>query len=92
MKKCHKCGADVDIEKVSRRDECRSCGSDLRVCLNCAFYDAGRANQCFEPQVEPVKEKDRANYCDYFQFKIAGKKTSGKDEAEKIWKDLFREK
>ena len=39
MKKCHKCGAPVNREKVSRQDECEACGADLRVCLNCAFYD-----------------------------------------------------
>jgi hypothetical protein len=90
MKKCHKCGALVDIEKASRRDECRACGADLRVCLNCTFYDEGRANQCFEPQAEKVKEKDRSNYCDFFQFKQNGAKASEKEAAGKLWKDLFR--
>lgn len=90
MKRCHKCGAIVDIEKVSRRDECHSCGLDLRVCLNCTFYDEGRANQCFEPQAEQVKEKDRANYCDYFRFKEVGQQKPGKSEAEKLWKELFK--
>ena len=30
MKKCHKCGAAVNVEKVSRHDECEKCGADLR--------------------------------------------------------------
>ncbi len=90
MKRCHKCGAAVDIEKVSRRDECSMCGSDLRVCLNCAFYDPGRANQCYEPQVENVKEKDRSNYCDFFQFREEGQKKSAKEDAARLWKDLFK--
>ncbi len=68
MKKCHKCGAAIEADKVSRRDECPGCGSDVRVCLNCRFYSPGRANACEEPQVEPVKEKDRSNYCDFFSF------------------------
>jgi hypothetical protein len=90
MKKCHKCGGVIDIEKISRRDECRVCGADLRVCLNCAFYDEGRSNQCFEPQAEKVKEKDRSNYCDFFQFKQEGTKASSRETADKLWKDLFR--
>ena len=49
MKKCHKCGAAVNVEKVSRHDECEKCGADLRVCLNCTFYDKNRANECLEP-------------------------------------------
>jgi hypothetical protein len=90
MKKCHCCGAVIDIEKISRRDECRACGADLRVCLNCTFYDEGRANQCFEPQAEKIKEKDRSNYCDFFQFKQECTKTSSRETADKLWKDLFR--
>jgi hypothetical protein len=90
MKKCHKCGSAIDVETVSRRDECHACGSDLRVCLNCAFYDVGRANQCFEPQAERVKEKDRSNYCDFFQFRQEGQKTPVREDAEKLWKDLFK--
>jgi len=90
MKKCHKCGTAVTIEKVSRRDECEVCHSDLRVCLNCTLYDPSRANQCFEPQAEQVKEKDRSNYCDFFQFKEEKKKASPRDEAERLWKDLFK--
>ncbi|MGD0656672.1 MAG: hypothetical protein ABSD38_01240 [Syntrophorhabdales bacterium] len=90
MKRCHKCGEAVTIEKVSRRDECEACHSDLRVCLNCRFYDQSKADQCFEPQVEPVKEKDRSNYCDFFQFREEGRKESAKDDAERLWKDLFK--
>ena len=69
MKTCFKCGTVIEMEKVSRRDECPRCGNDLRVCLNCAFYAESRANACAEPRVEPVKEKDRANYCDFFRFR-----------------------
>lgn len=90
MKKCYKCGNPVSLEFISRRDECRSCGSDLRVCLNCSFFDESKANRCKEPQAEWVKEKDRANYCDYFRFRDNVQKMSGKEEAEKIWGELFK--
>ena len=90
MKRCHKCGEAIEQESTSRRDECAACGSDIRVCLNCAFYDEGRANQCFEPQAEKVKEKDRSNYCDYFRFKDGGRKDPRRSDAEKLWKDLFK--
>ena len=90
MKRCHKCGAEIIIEKASRRDECEACHADLHACLNCTFYDQSRANQCFEPQAERVKEKDRSNYCDFFQFKEESGKKSGRDDAERLWKDLFK--
>ena len=90
MKKCHTCGTAIEEASVSRRDECPGCGSDIRVCLNCAFYDESRANQCFEPQAERVKEKDRSNYCDYFRFKDEGQKKSPREDAEKLWTGLFK--
>jgi hypothetical protein len=78
------------LEKVGRRDECPGCRTDLRVCLNCAFYDPARANACMEPQAERVQEKEKANYCDFFRFKETHQKKSGKAEAENLWNDLFK--
>lgn len=91
MKKCHKCGATIELEEVFRRDECGACGVDLHVCLNCEFFERGRANDCREPQAERVVEKDRSNYCDYFRFRQAGEAPSGKGSAKKnTWDDLFK--
>ena len=67
---CHSCGAAVPIEfgeKVSRRDECRTCGADLHSCRNCRFFDPGRNNECAEPQADRVVEKTQANFCEYFE-------------------------
>jgi len=90
MKLCFKCKTPVNLEQITRRDECLQCKSDLHVCLNCEFYEKGRANACREPLAEPVKEKERANFCDYFRFKEQGRQKSGKTEAEKLWKELFK--
>jgi hypothetical protein len=87
---CHKCGAAVELEVVGRRDECQRCGADLHVCLNCGLYASNRANECFEPQAERVKEKDRSNFCDFFQFRKQGKAASGKEDAKKLWDELFK--
>ncbi|MDD2942305.1 MAG: hypothetical protein PHC51_04985 [bacterium] len=51
---------------VSRRDTCHSCGRDIRVCKNCLHYDASRYNECREPVAERVKDKETANFCDFF--------------------------
>jgi hypothetical protein len=37
-----------------------------------------------------VKEKDRSNYCDYFRFKDDAKKKTDKEEAERLWGELFK--
>lgn len=69
MKRCVFCGTAVDDSNgIGRRDECLKCGQDLHCCLQCVFYDASYANDCREPQAEPVSEKERSNFCDYFEF------------------------
>ena len=90
MKVCFKCKNPVASESISFRDECPKCGWDLHVCLNCSFYDEGKANRCREPQADYVKERDRANYCEYFRLKVVGQEKSGKEEAEKLFQGLFK--
>ena len=69
MKRCHRCRKELGIaDRVGRAETCPSCGTDLRCCRNCAFYDAGSYNQCRETQAERVLEKERGNFCDYFSF------------------------
>ena len=66
--KCFHCGAEQTyVDRVGIRAECDKCHSDLHVCKNCTFYDPKVYNECREPQAEVVREKDRANVCDYFQ-------------------------
>lgn len=68
---CHRCGAVLPAGRPSRRDVCASCGSEVRVCLNCSFYSAGAANDCREPQAERVVDKERANFCEFFVLSAA---------------------
>lgn len=77
-------------ERPSFREECPHCGSDLHVCLNCFFYDQGKANSCREDKADYVGEKDRANYCEYFRFTDGSAVISSKDKAEKLWNELFK--
>ena len=66
---CHECGAEYTLNRNPGRSEtCHQCSADLRVCLNCAFYDTKVAYQCRERRAEPVVEKHTANYCEYFEF------------------------
>ena len=90
MKKCRKCKNEITLEKIYFRDECAVCGSDLHVCVNCFFYDTGKENSCREDKADYVKEKDRANYCEYFKFVDDIINKSGKADAEKLWNTLFK--
>ncbi|WP_413287484.1 hypothetical protein [Bdellovibrio sp. HCB337] len=64
---CFNCNKEIQVGGiVGRRDECPNCRADVHVCKNCEFYDPKAYNECREPQADMVKEKDRANFCDYF--------------------------
>ena len=66
---CWKCGASLAALSLPLRrlDECKSCGAELHVCRMCVEYDTSKAKHCREPIAEEVKDKERANFCDYFK-------------------------
>ena len=68
-KHCHQCGTVWSRSiQPGRGERCPRCKADLRVCLNCAWYDPRVAQQCRERRAEPVFEKDLGNYCEYFEL------------------------
>jgi hypothetical protein len=94
MKICRACKKELAVGRgVGRRDVCPFCGVDLRCCLNCSHYDPGVSKQCREPGAEQVKEKGRANYCDFFFFSQKGSTDIGTTDpahARKALDDLFK--
>lgn len=93
MKKCHSCKQTLSFEtKVGRREECPVCKADIHCCLNCAFFDRTASKQCREPIAESAKDKQKANFCDYFTFAESAER-SPESEIEKSRKalgDLFK--
>lgn len=92
MKRCYKCGNEwAEIGQVGFKESCSKCTSDLHVCLNCRFYDEHKLNDCQVPNVDPVGDKQKANFCEEFQFAdrkaAAGKSES--DKAKEKWNKLF---
>lgn len=66
---CHHCHREVPLlSALQRTDGCPHCYSDLKVCRNCRFFDPGASNQCREPQAEWCPEKDKANFCEFFEI------------------------
>jgi hypothetical protein len=71
---CWKCGAalaDLPLP-VGRAEYCRACRAEVHVCRMCRFYDLSKAKQCAEPVADPVLNKERANFCGYFE-PVAGR-------------------
>ena len=66
---CWKCGGSLAEFSLpfGRAEYCRACRAELHVCRMCRFYDTSKAKQCAEPVAEPVLNKDRANFCGYFE-------------------------
>jgi len=70
MRVCHFCGRELQLlAAIGREDSCPYCHSDLKCCLNCRHHDPGAHNQCREPQAEWVTDKDKANFCEHFEFR-----------------------
>jgi len=68
---CHNCGEPWKLSgQPGRGENCMKCRADLRVCLNCAFYDPRVAQQCRERRAEPVMEKAVGTFCEYFEFAL----------------------
>ena len=81
---CFSCQKELPIiDKVGFREECYSCRADVHCCKNCDFYDPKSYNECRETSADVVREKDRANYCDFFKPNMAGKEKSSQADAMK---------
>lgn len=91
---CHACGRAVELasgERVGFRDECPGCGADLHVCRNCRHHDPGAANECREPNAEVVRDRERANRCEYFApASGGGARSPGRDDARAAIDALFK--
>ena len=69
MPVCRFCLKPLPAEgKIQRTAACSNCGRDLHCCRNCRFHDRAAHNECLEPQAEWVADRDKANFCDYFEI------------------------
>lgn len=64
---CWNCGDGLKACDYGRETNCLNCSRPTRVCLNCRWYSPSRPNACEEPIAEPVMEKDRSNFCNFFE-------------------------
>lgn len=88
--RCWKCGASLaDYTLPLRRlEECRTCNAELHVCRMCEFYDTTVARHCRETIAEEVKDKLRANFCDYFRPTPSAYRPDGTSAADRAKAEL----
>jgi hypothetical protein len=66
---CWKCGGSLKelTLPLSRRDDCPHCAAELHVCRLCRHYAPTLIGLCRHDYADPPRDKDRANFCDYFK-------------------------
>ena len=81
MRKCFHCGNNIDSKlRIYRNTLCSVCSGVLKICRNCKLYSPGSHWDCRETIQEPVKDKEKANFCDYFMFIESSENQSGKED------------
>ena len=70
MAGCGSCGQSLPIvgNQVGRRDVCPKCDAELHACRHCRHFDPTVAKECKEPFAEVPRDKDGANFCEFFQI------------------------
>jgi hypothetical protein len=92
---CWKCGhslAELTLP-LRRLEVCKACNAELHVCKLCVDYDIGYAKHCREPTAEEVRDKEHANFCDFFKPRPGAYRapdTAVIDKAKAALDDLFK--
>ena len=86
---CYRCGENLASLSLplSRRDLCPACSTELHVCRMCGHYDPQAVDQCREDDAERVRDKETANFCDWFvpvggRFDVQGRGAADRASAE----------
>lgn len=91
---CYSCQKPYEVSalRLSFSESCPKCSRDLHVCKQCSFHDLKSYNECREPQAERVVDKEKRNYCEYFNANNdpQNKNSATSDSALKKLDDLFK--
>lgn len=88
---CWRCGAELlDVPlPLGRRATCPACRAELHVCRMCRHYDTAKAKQCRELAADEIKDKTRANFCEWFQARADAYRAAPPDAGRAALDDLF---
>ncbi len=87
---CWKCGNSIEnISSIYRDDLCPFCSVPLHSCKNCLYYEKGSHYDCHETVDELVKDKESANFCDFFKIRTDFTKTGKSDDKVQKARDAF---
>ncbi len=93
--KCAICGSEINfVDIISIEDKCKNCGSYLRSCKNCVFFDPSLPRECMKKIEKRIADKNEKNNCKYFKPRVLVEKKitktmSKSEKARKAFDDLF---
>jgi hypothetical protein len=87
---CYRCGASLAALSLplSRQDSCPECSVHLHVCRMCRHFDVSVPGQCREDDAEDVTDKERLNFCDWFDPSEEAFDSVAKAEADRSQRAL----
>lgn len=92
---CWRCGHPLrkDLPRTfPRLEQCKQCGTDLHVCRLCRHYAPRYISQCDHELAEPPRDRELANFCQYFKpdpDAFIGREQREAAEARSRLDDLF---
>ena len=90
---CWNCGQSLSKSDYGRETLCLRCDKPTRVCRNCRHYVRGRPNDCEEPLADEVMDKEKANFCSFFDPNLEPESAVGDTSQSDLLKaaeDLFK--
>ena len=90
---CYSCNKQLSFlvgEKISFSEECDHCAADIHNCKMCKFYDLKSYNECKEPSADRIVEKEKRNFCEYFNLSHGGQNNDHQEKALSAAEALFK--
>lgn len=89
---CYQCGRELREAEYGRQEICPGCRLDTKVCRNCVHYDPRMNNECRESAAEPVTDKVKSNFCDWFKPTYPKALSQEASDAKAAFDRLFKRK
>lgn len=91
---CYHCQKAIPVLggafKIVRTEECPYCTTSLHCCKMCKFYDPKVYNECHESNAERIVDKEKSNFCDYFELSDGKRAENSKEELINLADSLFK--
>ncbi len=74
--RCARCGA-LEAAAIGPDSACRTCGSALHACAQCASFDPGAVFECTQRITARISPKDARNTCKFFAARVQVERETG---------------